>query len=57
MFTSASTNAPRLEPIRIFVGAGGVEVLTSPTFTRIRCSMYVSGVVSVSMFTFIVRGP
>ena len=30
---------------------------TSPTFTRMRCSMYVSGVVSGSMFTFIVRGP
>ncbi len=39
VFTSASTNAPRLDPIRIRVGAGGVDVLTSPTFTRIRCSM------------------
>ena len=57
VFTSASTNVPLLEPIRIRVGAAGVEVLTSPTFTRMRCSMYVSGVVSGSMFRFIVRGP
>ena len=43
--------------MRMRVGAAGVEVLASPTFTRIRCSMYVSGVVSGSMLTFIVRGP
>ena len=43
--------------MRIRVGAAGVELPTSPTFTRIRCSMYVSGVVSGSMLTFIVRGP
>ena len=57
MLTSASTKAPRLDPIRIRVGVAGVVLPTSPTFTRIRCSMYVSGVVSGSMLTFIVRGP
>ena len=57
VFTSASTNVPLLEPIRICVGAGGVALPSSPTLMRMRCSMYVSGVVSGSMFTFIVRGP
>ncbi len=57
VFTSASMNVPLLEPIRIRVGAAGVALPSSPTLMRMRCSMYVSGVVSGSMFTFIVRGP
>jgi hypothetical protein len=45
-----------LEPIRIRVGCGGVVVPGSPMRTRMRCSIYVSGVVSGSMFRFIDRG-
>ncbi len=54
-FTSPSIEAPVLDPMRILVGAGGVLTPASLIRTSSRCSMYVSGVVSGSMFTFIVR--
>ena len=54
--TGASTIAPVLDPMRIIVGAPGLGSPASPIRTSSRCSMYVSGVVSGSMLTLIVRG-
>jgi hypothetical protein len=44
-----------LDPTRTCDGAAGVLVPALPMRTSSRCSMYVSGVVSGSMFTSITR--
>src|SRR5918992_2798003 len=56
VLTSASRVSPVLDPTRMRLGRGGLVVPASPMRTSRRCSTYVSGVVSGSMFTLIGRG-